>query len=202
MASKMKVLNIRHTTILLLSLIVLLIAGANPIIFIHGQKGAGVGHAKPYYAWQNSMSLDYVVENRLDSTFDKPQKKDKTGAIIAEFLGASIGQAGLGLGIPYILTKSISPNGDIGETIEASIIFLTLYSVGAPIGSSLGCIGTGKILGQQGRAFGSVFMGALIGEAIGWGTQLLMAKIGNESLIFFFLPVTIGAVISYKKSSP
>lgn len=178
------------------------IASNCPIIFLHGYSNNNClsqSHIVSY-APQNLMSLNDVAENRIDSTLANYQRKDKTGAIIAEFLGASIGQAGLGIGIPYVLTKSISPNSGIGETIEASIIFLALYSIGAPTGASLGCIGTGKVLGQKGRTFGSVFIGALIGEAVGWGAQLLMAKIGNESPIFFFLPVSIGAVISYNKS--
>jgi len=137
----------------------------------------------------------------IDTTSGKNPRGDKTGAIVVEFLGASIGQASFGLGIPYLITKAAISDGTIGSTIESSITFLILYSVGAPIGSTTGCLIAGKLLSEPSKSFGSVFMGSLIGEVIGWGAQLLMAHIGKESLFFFFIPVSIGSVVAYNKNN-
>ena len=49
----MKRLNIRYITTLLPSLIIVVSAATNPIIFIHGQKGAADGLAIPKYAWRD-----------------------------------------------------------------------------------------------------------------------------------------------------
>ncbi len=137
----------------------------------------------------------------IDTSGSKSSGGDKTGRIAAEFLGASVGQAGLGLGLPYLIVKSSVSGEDVGTTIESSITFLILYAIGAPIGSTVGCITTGKLLSEPGKSFGSVVRGALIGEAIGWGAQLLMAYIGKESLIFFFIPVSVGAVVAYNRNN-
>ncbi|MEO0161731.1 MAG: hypothetical protein ABIL74_05615 [candidate division WOR-3 bacterium] len=49
----MKTLNIRQLPVLLFSLVIFALAGTNPIIFIHGQKGAADGDAKPDSAWRD-----------------------------------------------------------------------------------------------------------------------------------------------------
>ncbi|MGQ9621414.1 MAG: hypothetical protein ACUVTX_10590, partial [Bacteroidales bacterium] len=136
-----------------------------------------------------------------DTLYSRNPRGDKTGAIILEFFGASLGQAGLGLAIPYVVARATSPDHNMESWLESLLTFLILYSVGAPIGSTTGCLITGRLLGEPSKSFGYVFMGSVIGEAIGWGAQLLIAHIGKESFIFFFIPVSIGAVVAYNKNN-
>ncbi len=136
----------------------------------------------------------------IDTAYSKNPRGDKTGVIVVEFLGASIGQAVFGLGVPYLMTKTTMSDDAVGSVIESSIKFLILYSVGAPIGATTGCLITAKRLSEPDKSFGAVFKGALIGEAIGWGAQFMMAHIGKESFIFFFIPVSVGAVVAYNKN--
>ncbi len=48
----MGTLNIRHIAVILLSLINLVLAATNPIIFIHGMEAANQGHARPEWAYR------------------------------------------------------------------------------------------------------------------------------------------------------
>lgn len=145
----------------------------------------------PLFVDDNSVKADSVKE--AGTVSKKPQ------IILTEFLGASAGQAAFGLGVAYALYKASNSGDNTNLGIENMIGYTALYCIGAPIGSSLGCMLTGKIMGEQNKSFKTVFVGSLIGEVIGWGAQLLMAKMGNEKFIFFFIPVSIGAVIAYNK---
>ena len=98
----MKILKIKQITALFYSLVAFAGAGTNPIIFIHGQKGAaGENQAKPYWAWQD-------WNGRVSS---KPYRSAMDRILMEHYGGYSAGYLTNGDSIDCDINSSLASTG-------------------------------------------------------------------------------------------